>query len=108
MINHNDSDWEKKLRALPTAPPPEELRARIFAHLPRRKPVWNRPLAYALCLLFLLAVNMGLQHFQEARLNRLIGDGHSTQLSSQQAPKMLLAYLQNRNQMQNIYSEEMP
>jgi hypothetical protein len=108
MTNLNNSDWEKKLRALPTASPPEELRARIFARLPLRKAVWNRPLAYALCLLFLLVVNFGLQYFQEARLTRLIGDGSATRMTSQQAPEMLLAYLQNRNQLQNIYSEEMP
>jgi hypothetical protein len=107
MSNHNEP-WEEKLRALPTTPPPAEMRARIFARLPRRKPVWNRPLAYALCLLFLLAVNLGLQHFQEARLTRLIGDGTASRMASKPNPEMLLAYLQDRNQLQNIYSEEMP
>jgi|GEM_PF-3748738 len=108
MINFNNSDWEKELRALPTIPPPAELREKIFARLPRRQPLWRRPLAYALCLLFLLTVNLGLQHFQEARLNRLMGDGAGTQMALKQNPKMLLAYLQNRDQLQNFFSEEMP
>jgi hypothetical protein len=105
--NFNDQ-WEEKLRALPTAPPPAELRVKILARLPRRRSIWNRPLAYALCLMFLLAANLGLQHFQEVRLNRLMGDEHSTLLSSKQTPQMLLAYIQDRNQMQNLFTEEMP
>jgi hypothetical protein len=108
MINHPNDQWEKNLRALPTAPPPAELRERIFSRLPRRKPVWNRPLAYALCLLFLLAVNLGLQHFQETRLSHLMGNDVASRMVSKTNPNMLLAYLQNRNQLQNIYSEEMP
>jgi hypothetical protein len=108
MTNFNNSDWEKKLRALPTTLPPAEMRARIFARLPRRKPVWNRPLAYALCLMFLLAINFGLQYFQEARLNCLMGDGGMTRLTEKTNPKMLLAYLQNRNQLYHLSVEETP
>jgi|WetSurMetagenome_2_1015567.scaffolds.fasta_scaffold234326_2 hypothetical protein len=105
MIN---KDWEKELRALPTAPPPAELRGKIFARLPKRKPVWHRPLAYALCLMLLLAVNLGLQHFQEARLNRLMGNGSASRMTSKPNPEMLLAYLQNRNQIYHLSTEEMP
>jgi hypothetical protein len=108
MNHHPNDQWEDKLRTLPTAPPPEELRTRIFARLPRRKAVWNRPLSYALCLMFLLAVNLGLQHFQEVRINHLLGDGNPARLAVESNPKMLLAYLQNRNQIYTLSTEEMP
>jgi ferric-dicitrate binding protein FerR (iron transport regulator) len=78
MIHHEDRELEQRLRSLPTAGPPAETRERILraaARSMRRRPTWKLGLAYALCLLGLLALDIGIDHAQSARLSRLIGDG---------------------------------
>jgi len=78
MIHHEDRELEQTLRSLPTAAPPAEARERILraaARSTKKRATWKLGLAYALCLLGLLALDMGIDHAQSARLSRLIGDG---------------------------------
>jgi len=78
MINHEDRELEEKLRSLPTAAPGAGLRDRILraaARPARRRWGWKPQLAYALILLGLVALDVGMDRVQSARLSELIGDG---------------------------------
>jgi len=84
MMNHEDHELEQLLRSLPTAGPPPEARERILraaARLPKKHPTWKLGLAYALCLLGLLALDIGIDSVQSARLSRLVGDGRQASAS---------------------------
>lgn len=77
MIHHEDRELEEKLRSFPTTKAPAELRERILraARGRSQRRTWARPLAYALCLIGLLALDIGIDRVQSARLSRLTGDG---------------------------------
>jgi len=97
--HHEDHDLEETLRSLPTAGPPPALRDRVLgaaALSPGKRTAWKLGLAYALCLLALLALDVGIDRAQSARLARLV-DGR--QAITAPAPGSALAYLREREAM---------
>jgi len=97
--HHEDHDLEETLRSLPTAGPPPALRERVLgaaALSPGKRTTWKLGLAYALCLLALLALDIGIDRAQSARLARLV-DGR--QAITAPAPGAALAYVRERNAM---------
>jgi hypothetical protein len=78
MNDYEDRELEEKLRSLPTTEPAAGLRDRILraaARPARRGRGWKPQLAYALILLGLVALDVGIDRVQSARLSELIGDG---------------------------------
>lgn len=101
MIHREDRELEEKLRSLPVAVPPEELRGRILRTAEQRgtrRRLWGRPLAYALCLVALLALDFTVEHVQSARLSRLVGDGRQA-VGTPMAPADMLAAFGERDAM---------
>jgi hypothetical protein len=99
MHQPGDHEVEETLRSLPTAGPPPHLRERVLrAAAKSRGPraAWKLGLAYALCLLALLALDIGIDRAQSARLARLV-DGR--QAITAPAPGAALAYVRDRNAM---------
>jgi len=90
-VTDEDRELEDRLRALPTAGPPAALRERILTGATRRPR--RRSLAFALCLLGLLALDLGVQQVQSARISRLIGGGSSSVAAG---PNDLAAVMQQR------------
>jgi hypothetical protein len=98
-MKHEDYEVEERLRSLPTAGPPPALRERVLraaAQSPRKSTTWKLGLAYALCLLALLALDIGIDRVQSARLARLV-DGR--QAITAPAPGSALAYFRERRAM---------
>ena len=107
MSTHEDHELEERLRALPTAPPPEALRTQILqaARTRRAGPVrWG--LAYAVGLIALIGLDLGIDYLQSARLSRLMGDGR-TQITAQSSQAMLAA-LHERQAMMSALLERRP
>ncbi|NIM04779.1 MAG: hypothetical protein GTO55_02415 [Armatimonadetes bacterium] len=102
MVHKDDLELEKKLRSLPTTKPPAELRSRLLSSVrPRTTRQWKRKLAWALCVLGLLALDLGLQQVQSARLDRLMGDGQRISAPSPGTGTMM-AFLQNRTALEKL------
>jgi len=76
MNDSEDRELETALRALSFAPTEGALRERVLraaaARTARRS--WARPLAYALCLVGLLALDVAAERVQSAHLAWLVGD----------------------------------
>ena len=101
---------EDTLRSLPTAKPPESVRAHILhsasnarwagVYLSRTESRGScslkRSLAFALVLLALLALDFGLEQAQSARLSHLIGDGRQRMIAPIPEKSMLLALAQQK------------
>jgi hypothetical protein len=107
MLNHENDELEKMLRSLPTAKPPAELRSRLLrAYQPRHsRPIWKSRLVWALCILALLALDVGLDSIQSARLSRLIGDGR--RITAPAAPEgTAFAFLQSREMLKDLLETE--
>ena len=105
MNHHEDRDLEETLRSLPTAGPPPALRERVLcaaARSPMQGTTWRLGLTYALCLLALLALDIGIDRAQSARLARLV-DGR--QAITAPAAGSALAYLRERNAMMLAMAE---
>jgi ferric-dicitrate binding protein FerR (iron transport regulator) len=101
MINNTkDRELEEKLRALPTAAPPAEWRAKILSKVQarRRQPFWRRPYAFALCIVLLLILDFGLERVQSAHIARLSGDG--SQLLNISHKELLIAFAQHREMLE--------
>jgi hypothetical protein len=94
-VTDEDRELEDRLRALPTAGPPAALRERILTTAARgpRQSAWRLRLALALGLLGLLALDVGVQQVQSARISRLIGGGSSSVAAG---PNDLAAVMQQR------------
>jgi len=94
MIHHEDRELEEKLRSFPTTEPPAELREQILRAARARslRRTWARPLAYALCLIGLLALDIGTERMQSARLSRLMGDGRQGVVVGDSGASMLMAF----------------
>jgi len=76
MIQEDYSALEERLRLLPTASPPAALREQMLGKAAARQKIRSgrkRPLVFGLCILGLLALNIGLERMQSARLGRLMG-----------------------------------
>jgi len=100
MSECEDRELEEALRALPTAGPREALRERILrAAEDSRRPrsSWRSGLAFALCLLGLVALDVGIVRVQSARLSRVIGDGRQITAASRNGD-VVIAFRQ-RNEL---------
>jgi len=107
VSTHEDHELEERLRTLPTALPPEALRAQILQAAQRRRvPAVRWGLAYAIGLIAIIAVDLGIDHFQSARLSRLMGDGR-TQITAQPS-EAVLAALRERQAMMSALLERRP
>ena len=110
MINNtNDRELEEKLRALPAAAPPAGLRAEILgkAQARRKQPFWQRPYAFALCLILLLLLDFGIERVQSVRIARLSGDG--SKLLDASNKELLIAFIQQREMVEmSLSNGEMP
>jgi hypothetical protein len=98
-VNGNDhSELEQRLRALPTAAPPEAVRERVLRAAAARatRRTWARPLTYALCLLGLIALDLGIDRAQSARLARLTGDVGISAASGEASADALVAFRQRQ------------
>ncbi|HUT73741.1 MAG TPA: hypothetical protein VM221_02755 [Armatimonadota bacterium] len=98
MINHEEQEFEARLRALPTAAPPEAVRERVLRAAAARatRRTWARPLAYALCLLGLIALDLGIDRAQSARLARLTGNVGISAASGEASADALAAFRQRQ------------
>ncbi len=87
MNDSEDRELEVALRALPFAPPEAALRERVLraaaARAARRS--WARPLAYALCLIGLMALDMAAERVHSAHLARLTGDAGQASITVSRA-----------------------
>jgi hypothetical protein len=95
-MNERDRELEQILRSLPIPGPPPDARERILraaSAVPnrRRGVTWKQGLAYALCLLALVALDIGVGRAQSARLSRLVGDGQLMPASPQGGRAMIAA-----------------
>jgi len=111
-MNEQDRELEQTLRSLPTLAPPAEARDRMLraaAAMPdrRRGVTWKRGLAYALCLLALLALDIGVDRAQSARLSRLVGDGQLMP-ASPQAGRAMVAALRERKALVSSLVDRRP
>jgi len=108
-MNHNeDSEFEERLRSLPTAKPPQGLRERILEQATgarRSRVKWKGGLAFALCLLALLALDLGVERVQSARLSRLIGDGRRIGAPASNRG-FLIAFGENKTLMMSLLQKE--
>lgn len=93
------SELEEKLRSLPTAGPPAELRDAILSAAPprRARPRLQVGFAFALLILFLLALDIAVERVQSARINRLLG-GNQPALARYSQPDLIVA-LSKRQQL---------
>jgi hypothetical protein len=107
VSTHGNHGLEEQLRALPTALPPASLRDRILdAAQTRRAGAVRWGLAYAIGLIALIAVDVGIDHFQSACLARLMGDGRPR--ITARSDEALIAALRERKAMMSSLLERRP
>ncbi len=109
MMNDENRELEERLRALPTAGPPAALKEEILRRAaqtarPRRK----TGLAFALCILGLLVLDIGVDKVQSARIARLTGRDQPV-IASANDKTLMVALLQQRMTLESLSpAEELP
>lgn len=108
-MTDEDRELEDRLRSLPTAGPPAALRERILtgatSRTPRR-PAWRLRLALALGLLGLLALDIGVQQVQSARIARLTGGDRPVAVGPASTADSLQAFVRQRQMLAKLLRPE--
>jgi len=109
MMDNEDRELEATLRSLPTAGPSVAVREWVLrtAGARRARLGWTRPLAWALGLSCLLALDLGLDRAQSERLSRLVGDGRQA-TAAPMVPLALTALRQREAMLLAMLDQKAP